>query len=212
MAAKVISAIYALVMMAVLVGLVVRITEDGHLAPQSLILYVLFGGTVIAASLHPQEFWCLLAGLAFYVTIPSTYLLLIVYAIFNLNVVSWGTREVATKMSKMVRHFLWLSVSIVYIKIGLSGSPKIILVFCKRQFATANEFYSLLNKATSYVSVPILKVYKKIIIPSFSGFYKWPLSFRFFLPNNTYISLLPVHDTRPTHIILLSCYHTTNIL
>jgi hypothetical protein len=37
-----------------------------------------------------------------------------VYAIFNLNVVSWGTREVATKKSKMVSNFLWLSVSRVY--------------------------------------------------------------------------------------------------
>jgi chitin synthase len=142
MAAKVISTLYALVMMAVMVGLILQITDYGHLAPQSLMIFVVVGATVIAAILHPQEFWCLLAGLAFYVTIPSTYLLLVIYAIFNLNVVSWGTREVATKKSKMVRHFLWLSVSIVYFKIGLSGSQK---KSSKRQFATANEFSILRN-------------------------------------------------------------------
>merc|ERR1719490_580962 len=32
--------------------------------------------------------------------IPSMYLLLIIYSITNLNVVSWGTREVAVKKSK----------------------------------------------------------------------------------------------------------------
>jgi chitin synthase len=32
--------------------------------------------------------------------IPSMYLLLTIYSITNLNVVSWGTREVAVKKSK----------------------------------------------------------------------------------------------------------------
>jgi chitin synthase len=34
------------------------------------------------------------------ICIPSMYLLLVVYSITNLNVVSWGTREVAVKKSK----------------------------------------------------------------------------------------------------------------
>ena len=36
-------------------------------------------------------------GIIYYVTIPSMYLFLIIYAVFNLNVVSWGTREVPKK-------------------------------------------------------------------------------------------------------------------
>jgi chitin synthase len=106
MAAKIISAIYALVMMAVLVGIMLHIMEDGPFAPSSLFFFIVVGTMIIAALLHPQEIWCLPAGVVYYVTVPSMYLLLIVYAIFNLNVVSWGTREVATKKSKMVRHFL----------------------------------------------------------------------------------------------------------
>ena len=115
MAAKIISAIYGLVMMAVLVGILLQIIEDGPLAPSSLFFFIVTGEMIIAAILHPQEILCLLSGVVYYVTVPSMYLLLIVYAIFNLNVVSWGTREVATKKSKMVRHFLWLSVSRAYI-------------------------------------------------------------------------------------------------
>jgi chitin synthase len=103
--AKIISAIYGLVMMAVLIGIMLQIIEDGPLAPSSLFFFIVAGNMIVAAFLHPQEFWCLLSGMVYYVTVPSMYMLLIVYAIFNLNVVSWGTREVATKKSKTVRHF-----------------------------------------------------------------------------------------------------------
>jgi chitin synthase len=93
-------------MMAVLVSIMLQIANGSPWSPRSLILFLLVGSIVIAAILHPQEFWCLPAGVVFFVTVPSMYLLLIVYAIFNLNVVSWGTREVITKKSKKVRYLL----------------------------------------------------------------------------------------------------------
>ena len=46
-----------------------------------------------------QEFWCLPNGIIYYITIPSMYLFLMIYSVFNLNVVSWGTREVAKKLT-----------------------------------------------------------------------------------------------------------------
>jgi len=106
LAAKIISALYGLVMMAVLVGIMLQMYEDGPLAPSSLFFFIVAGEMIIAAFLHPQEFGCLGAGVVYYVTVPSMYLLLIVYSIFNLNVVSWGTREIAAKKSKMVSHIL----------------------------------------------------------------------------------------------------------
>jgi chitin synthase len=106
MAAKIISAIYALGMMAVLVGIIVQMAAEGPLSPMSLFFFILVGVMVTSAILHPQEFWCLAAGVVYYVTIPSTYMLLIVYAICNLNNVSWGTREVAAKKPKKVTNFL----------------------------------------------------------------------------------------------------------
>ena len=33
-------------------------------------------------------------GIIYFITIPSMYLLLVIYSVFNLNNVSWGTREV----------------------------------------------------------------------------------------------------------------------
>ncbi|GLG95121.1 Chitin synthase 1 variant A [Gryllus bimaculatus] len=99
-AAMIISSIYGLVMMAVLVGILLQIEEDGVLAPSSLFLFVVVAELVIAGILHPQEFSCLPCGIIYYVTIPSMYLLLIIYSIFNLNDVTWGTRETGKKKTK----------------------------------------------------------------------------------------------------------------
>ncbi|TRY63908.1 hypothetical protein TCAL_11841 [Tigriopus californicus] len=97
--AQVLSIAYALVMMAVLVGLLLEIKESGWLAPTTLSFIFVAGVFILAAFLHPQEFWCLPMGLIYYITIPSMYLFLVIYSFFNLNVVSWGTREVVQKLS-----------------------------------------------------------------------------------------------------------------
>jgi hypothetical protein len=143
MAAKILSAIYGLVMMAVLVGIMLQIIEHGPLAPSSLFFFMVAGAMIIAGFLHPQEVRCLNSGVVFYVTVPSMYFILIIYAIFNLNDVSWGTREVATNNSGKVRHFCEsLSQESVF-KTWLSGSQEIVRVFYNRRFATAND-YSIL--------------------------------------------------------------------
>ena len=90
----ILSLVYAIIMMAVLVGLILQIGEDGLLAPTTLSLLFVAGSFVLAGILHPQEFACLPMGVIYYITIPSMYLLLMIYSIFNLNNVSWGTREV----------------------------------------------------------------------------------------------------------------------
>ena len=43
--------------------------------------------------MHPQEFKNLPMLLIYIFMIPSMNLLLFIYSIFNMNVVSWGTRE-----------------------------------------------------------------------------------------------------------------------
>lgn len=99
--AGVISAIYGLIMMAVLVGIMLQIQNDGILAPSSIFFFLVAGEMIIAALLHPQELACLPAGVVYYVTVPSMYLLLIIYSVFNMNNVSWGTREVETDEPKV---------------------------------------------------------------------------------------------------------------
>merc|ERR1719342_1014637 len=48
----------------------------------------------LAGILHPQEIKCFPMIVSYFLTIPSMYLLLVIYSVFNLNNVSWGTREV----------------------------------------------------------------------------------------------------------------------
>ncbi|KAG8175041.1 hypothetical protein JTE90_008869 [Oedothorax gibbosus] len=98
--AQVMSAAYALFMMAVLVGTSIQLSEDGIGSPSAIFLIALSGSFFIAAILHPQEFWCVVPGLLYFLSIPSMYLLLIIYSLVNLNVVTWGTREVQTKKTK----------------------------------------------------------------------------------------------------------------
>jgi chitin synthase len=86
--------------MAVIVGTALQLGEDGVGSPSAIFLISMTGSFFIAACLHPQEFWCVVPGLMYLLCIPSMYLLLIIYSITNLNVVSWGTREVAVKKSK----------------------------------------------------------------------------------------------------------------
>jgi chitin synthase len=50
--------------------------------------------------MHPQEFWCIVPGLLYFLCIPSGYLFLIIYSLCNLNIVSWGTREAPKKVKK----------------------------------------------------------------------------------------------------------------
>ncbi|CAG9817347.1 unnamed protein product [Phaedon cochleariae] len=94
MIAGMLSILYSLVMMTVLIGIVIQVEDDGWLAPSSLFLIITALIFIIAAFMHPQEFYCLKYGVIYYVTVPSMYMLLVIYSIFNMNNVSWGTRDV----------------------------------------------------------------------------------------------------------------------
>ncbi|OQR67281.1 chitin synthase B-like, partial [Tropilaelaps mercedesae] len=98
--AQILSAGYALLMMAVMVGTAIQITEDGAGSPSAIFLLSLSGSMVVAALMHPQEFSCVIPGILYFLSIPSMYLLLILYSLINLNVVSWGTRETVQKKTQ----------------------------------------------------------------------------------------------------------------
>lgn len=90
-----------------LVGIILELSAEGLLSPSGIFLMMMAFSFIIAAIVHPQEFWCLPYGLVYYLTVPSMYLLLIIYSLSNLNNVSWGTREVVAKKKKptpQVRH------------------------------------------------------------------------------------------------------------
>nr|QCI31493.1 chitin synthase [Grandidierella japonica] len=98
--AYILTAFYALVMCMVAVALALQVAEEGIWSPSSLFLVATTASFVFTAMLHPHEFWCLPCGFVYYLVVPSMYLLLQIYSLFNLNNVSWGTREVATKKTK----------------------------------------------------------------------------------------------------------------
>lgn len=100
MFAQILSAVYALVMMAVIVGTALQLGEDGIGSPSAIFLIAMMGSFIIAAMLHPQEFSCIIYFGIYWLSIPSMYLLLILYSIINLNIVTWGTREVQVKRTK----------------------------------------------------------------------------------------------------------------
>ncbi|XP_011874477.1 PREDICTED: uncharacterized protein LOC105565685 isoform X2 [Vollenhovia emeryi] len=91
--AEIISAIYGLVMVIVLVGIMLQIAEDGWLAPSSLLFFIVACQMTVAGLLHPQEATCLFCGVIYYITVPSMYMLLIIFSVFNVHNVTWGTRD-----------------------------------------------------------------------------------------------------------------------
>lgn len=80
-------------MMAVMIGIIMQVIDDGIMSPSSLFFCTVAGQIVITGLLHPQEVKALIFGIVYYITIPSMYMLLVIYSLFNLNDVSWGTRE-----------------------------------------------------------------------------------------------------------------------
>lgn len=105
MVAAVTSSMYAIVMAAVIVALAINIVKETAMSPSAWFLFLVIGEFAIAGLLHPYEVGCLLHGLIYYLTVPSMYVLLIIYSLCNLNNISWGTREVETKKSYVVTNF-----------------------------------------------------------------------------------------------------------
>ncbi|XP_041375046.1 chitin synthase chs-2-like [Gigantopelta aegis] len=91
--AGVLSAIYSLLMMLILVGLISQAAEFGYCSVTTIFLTAVIAIFLMAAVLHPQEFTCILHGFLYFLSIPSMSMLLMIYSLGNLHVVSWGTRE-----------------------------------------------------------------------------------------------------------------------
>ncbi|GBM44934.1 Chitin synthase chs-2 [Araneus ventricosus] len=98
--AEIFSALYALLMMAVLVGISLQLVIDGITSPGAIFILSMTASFIVAALAHPQEFWCVVHGFIYFLSVPSMYLLLALYSFINLHVVSWGTREVQTKKTR----------------------------------------------------------------------------------------------------------------
>jgi len=98
--AGILTVIYALLMMAVMVGVIAALFSTSILDPTSIFEISLVGLYLITGILHPTEMMVLVHGLLYYVTVPSAFILLMIYSLSNMNNVSWGTREVPQNVQK----------------------------------------------------------------------------------------------------------------
>nr|CAB3263092.1 uncharacterized protein LOC101242576 [Phallusia mammillata] len=92
--AGILTILYALVMMAVIVGVIGAMVTTVILDPNSLFMIMLVGLYAFTGIVHPQEMMCLIHGVLYYLCVPSAFIFLMVYSLTNMNNVSWGTREV----------------------------------------------------------------------------------------------------------------------
>lgn len=95
--AAIISTLYGMIMVAVIVGTAINIVQDGILSPSAMFLMLLMSQIVITAILHTEEIFCIIYSVIYFITIPSMYVLLIIYSVCNLNDITWGTREIKTR-------------------------------------------------------------------------------------------------------------------
>jgi chitin synthase len=84
----------------VLVATAAQLLKSGLLDPSSVFLPSVAIIFIVTGILHPNEMLNLLHGFLYLVTIPGGYLLLVTYALCNLHVVSWGTRETVEVVKK----------------------------------------------------------------------------------------------------------------
>ncbi|XP_048237533.1 chitin synthase chs-2-like [Haliotis rufescens] len=98
--AAIFSAIYAFIMMAVIAGTVVIAFQKSFLHPSVLFTTILSVLYILSGLLHWKEISCLPHGFLYFLCIPSGYLLLFIYSLCNLNIVSWGTREIPRRKTK----------------------------------------------------------------------------------------------------------------
>eukprot|EP00091_Calanus_sinicus_P014454 TRINITY_DN32000_c0_g1_i1.p1 TRINITY_DN32000_c0_g1~~TRINITY_DN32000_c0_g1_i1.p1 ORF type:complete len:212 (+),score=43.36 TRINITY_DN32000_c0_g1_i1:243-878(+) len=98
--AKIMTLAYTMLMLAVYIGLMVEIGEKGWLSATAISAGSFFLPLLLAGMLHFEEAYCMPYMLVYLITIPSMYVLLVIYSFFNLWNVSWGTREVAQKKTK----------------------------------------------------------------------------------------------------------------
>lgn len=91
--AMILSAAYALLMMAVLIATAIQLQQEGISSPSGIFLVAIASSFLISAIVHPQEFTCVCHGFLYFMLVPSMYLLLQIYSLINLYNVSWGTRE-----------------------------------------------------------------------------------------------------------------------
>ena len=76
------STAYAILMLAVTVGIVVQTSQDSWTSPNAMFIVVITAIFVLAGLLHPEEFMCLMPGVLYFLCFPSGTWFTIVILLF----------------------------------------------------------------------------------------------------------------------------------
>ncbi|XP_076851643.1 uncharacterized protein LOC143502807 [Brachyhypopomus gauderio] len=92
--AAVMSVLYAFLMTGTILSIIGdMVKQQTFMTPSGLFFISMVLLYATTAVLHPQELFLVIYGVIYFLCIPSSYLLLVIYSIVNMNSVSWGTRE-----------------------------------------------------------------------------------------------------------------------
>jgi chitin synthase len=92
-AAGVMTCLFTIVMVFVTVGMCLNLASEPLYSPNVIFIFEILFVFITSGICHPKEIFCLVHGLLYYLTIPSTFIFLTVYYMCNIHVVTWGTRE-----------------------------------------------------------------------------------------------------------------------
>jgi len=92
-AAGVMGTYYAIQMMVVIVGTLVRVVDGSWRTTGVMFVVVLVVIFIVTALLHPMEISCIYPLMVYFLCIPIGYILIVIYSLCNLHVGEWGTRE-----------------------------------------------------------------------------------------------------------------------
>ncbi len=84
---------YSILMMIVVVGTIVRIVDGSWKTTAVLFLVIMAIIFFLTALCHPFELNCVEPCLLFFLCIPTSYILIIIYSLTNMNTFNWGTRD-----------------------------------------------------------------------------------------------------------------------
>ncbi len=84
---------YSILMMIVVVGTIVRVVDGSWKTTAVLFLVIMFAVFFLTGFCHPFELDCVKPFFLFFLCIPTSYILVIIYALTNMNQMNWGTRD-----------------------------------------------------------------------------------------------------------------------
>ena len=88
-----VSMVLSLLYACVMVMIMITLRDLCWLTPATTTLIIVASVYLFAGLLHQKQIFDLIHGFVYYLTIPSMYMLLPFYCVFNLTDTTWGTRE-----------------------------------------------------------------------------------------------------------------------